>query len=474
MCSQDRRASSGISKKQQRKEHSQRRCPHDIISGQIRIAKPSSVSALNKIICVVIGWSFPYLIYAANPADIEAQQLLRQQEQERALRERLEVQPDERLNASNLSKPVQPRLDTRPLPHNEIPCFPIKQIILNGESVEQFQWALSAAHLRNGQPDSAINQCLGAQGVNIVIARIERAIIDDGFVTTRVLASPQKLDSDSGILPLAVIPGRIHTIHFADNASQRATKWNVLTIKRGDILNVHDIEQTLENLKRVPTVAADIQIAAAKSVNAKLNESDLIISWQQSRPFRFSTFVDDSGSRATGKYQGGITLSLDHPLMLNDLFYLTLNHDLGGGMAGDRGTRGKTIHYSIPYANWLFSTTYSTFHYHQSLPGPYITNLYSGESDNSEIKLSRLLYRNGALKTTAAFRLWARQARNFVNNKEMGDQQRRMAGWEVSLNQRAFIQAMTLDMSLVYRRGTGMLIPCLLQKKVKTMALLTK
>lgn len=456
MYSQDRRASSGISKKQQRKEHSQRRCLHDIISGQIRIAKPSSVSAFNKIICVVIGWSIPYLIYAANPADIEAQQLLRQQEQERALREKLEAQPDERLSDPQRSiAPSQPPLDTKPLPREEKLCSSIKHIILTGEATEHFQWALDNVHLREGQPDPVIGQCLGIQGIAIVMARVQRAIIDRGFVTTRVLLSSQKLDN--GILAFTVIPGRIHMIHFADGVSERATKWNALSIKRGDILNVHDIEQSLENLKRVPTVAADIQIAAAKSANAKPNESDLSISWQQSRPFRLSTFVDDSGSRATGKYQGGITLSLDHPLMLNDLLYLTLNHDLGGGMAGDRGTRSYTVHYSVPYAQWLLSFAQSGFHYHQNFPGYPRNNLYSGESDNSELKLSRLLYRSHTLKTTAAFRLWSRQSRNFVNTHEMSNQQRRMAGWEASLKQHAYIQTAALDMTLTYRRGTGML-----------------
>ena len=57
----------------------------------------------------------------------------------------------------------------------------------------------------------------------------------------------------------------------------------------------------------------------------------MILAWQQAKPYRLHVGIDDSGSDATGKYQGTATLSLDHVLTLNDLFYISYNHDLGGG-----------------------------------------------------------------------------------------------------------------------------------------------
>ncbi len=403
---------------------------------------------------MLLGWSLISPVYALDPASIEAQQLLRQQEQERALRERQEAQPDVHVAESMTEASKKPALEAARLPDQEAPCFTIKQIALTGELAEQFQWSLSAANFYHDEPDPAIGQCLGDKGVDIVMARVQRAIIDHGFVTTRVLLAPQKLNS--GTLALSVIPGRIHRIRFADDVSRRAPQANALPMKPGDLLNLRDIEQALENFRRVPTATVDIKITPAEDSKA-LNASDLVISWQQSRPFRLSAFADDSGSRTTGKYQGGITLSLDHPLALNDLFYITLNHDMGGGMAGDRGTRGHTLHYSFPYANWLFSATYNAFHYHQNMPGAFKHAVYSGESENGEIKLNRLLYRSRALKTTAALRLWSRQARSFVDTHEQRGQQRRMAGWEASIQQRFLIHAAMLDMTLAYRRGTGML-----------------
>lgn len=106
-----------------------------------------------------------------------------------------------------------------------------------------------------------------------------------------------------------------------------------------DLLNLRDIEQALENFKRVPTAEADIEIVPAEAVG----ESDLVIKWKQAFPLRLTLSANDGGSRTTGKYQGSVTVSADNPLGLNDLFYASFNHDLGGGDAGDRGTRGDTI-----------------------------------------------------------------------------------------------------------------------------------
>ena len=418
--------------------------------------KPKFGSKAFQLASIVVSMMLHGLVCASTPDDIGTQQFLRQQEQERALRERQEVRPDVHVDPVDKAIPASAKLDAKPLSHDETPCFPIKEIQLMGEEAEHFQWAISQANLLNGagsQSDPAIGHCLGTAGIDIVMTRIQRAIIDRGFVTTRVMVAKQNLTS--GTLTLTLIPGRIHTIRFEEGTNSRAKHWNAMPMKRGDLLNVRDIEQALENFQRLPTVTADIKITPAAA--ATPDESDLVISWKQPRLFRLSAFADDSGSRMTGKFQGGVTLSIDDPLALNDLFYVTFNHDLGGGMEGERGTRGQTWHYSIPYQKWLLSTTYSTFHYHQSLPGAFKINLYSGESDNTEIKLSRLLYRSRALKTSAAMRLWSRQARNFVDNNEMRTQQRRMAGWEASISQRAFIQTATFDISVAYRRGTGML-----------------
>jgi hemolysin activation/secretion protein len=326
----------------------------------------------------------PIPALAADPV-AAAEELLRQNERDRALREQLERMPDVRLE-----RPAAELAGQR-IPVDEIPCFPIRHIELKGDFAERFQWALGAA---NPTDDPAVGRCLGATGINLVMRRIQNAIIARGYVTTRVLAEPQ--DLQAGELILTLVPGRIRDIRFADGTDDRASLWNAIPARPGDLLNLRDIEQGLENFKRLPTADADIQIAPGEQPG----ESDIIIGWKQAFPARLNLSADDSGSKSTGQYIGGVAVALEHMLTLNDLFYLSLNHDLGGAEPGSNGTRSRTAHYSVPYGYWLLGLTANDHTYHQSVPGINQTYLFSGESQTSDIKLSRLVYRDAVRKTS--------------------------------------------------------------------------
>lgn len=369
------------------------------------------------------------------------QELLRQQERERALREQLESRPDARLQDAPVAAPER-------LPQDEAPCFVINRITLEGEQADRFQWALPAANVKG---DPALGRCLGTAGINVVMSRVQNAIVERGFVTTRVLAQPQ--DLTTGTLALTVVPGTLRQIRFAEGTHRDATLWNAIPARSGDLLNLRDIEQGLENFKRVPTAEADIQISPAEGADAAPGQSDLVVQWSQQRLVRFNLSLDDSGSKATGKTQAGATMSLDHALRQNDLFYVNLNHDVFSG--GKRGTKGFTFHYSVPVGYWLFGATRSGYEYEQTVAGNQQSYLYSGESYNAEVRATRLLFRNASSKTSMYLRAWERDSRNFIDDTEILVQRRRMGGWELGLNHRHFIGQATLDGTVGFRRGTG-------------------
>ncbi|SFU80337.1 Hemolysin activation/secretion protein [Polaromonas sp. YR568] len=385
------------------------------------------------------------------PQTSAEQEQRRAQERERLLREQQEKAPDVR------GAPA-PAADNARLPAAESPCFPIQTLQLRAVTGEQaavaaqFNWALDAAAGPDAS-DAPTGRCLGAESIAIVIKRLQNAVIARGYVTTRILAEPQ--DLKTGVLTLTVIPGRIRAIRFAEGSSARGNAWTAVPARPGDILNLRDIEQALENFKRVPTAEADIQIEEAKDAGAQPGQSDLVISYQQALPFRASFFADDSGSKATGKYQGGVTLSYDNWWTLNDLFYVSLNTDLGGGDAGGRGTRGSTVHYSVPIGYWALAATVSNNRYFQSVAGASQDYVYRGTSSNAEVKLSRLVYRDASRKSTVSFKAFQRRSNNFIDDTEVEVQRRIVGGWELAAGHKEFIGQATLEGNLAYKRGTG-------------------
>lgn len=104
--------------------------------------------------------------------------LEREQSQQRAF----EQEPDIRL------KPEAPVLQEL-LPQDELPCFPIKQIRLDGMDAtfrsSQFDWVLD--QLGGKLEESPLGRCLGARGISLVVTRAQNAIIARGWITTQVL-----------------------------------------------------------------------------------------------------------------------------------------------------------------------------------------------------------------------------------------------------------------------------------------------
>lgn len=371
---------------------------------------------------------------AQEPAAIDAREQLRQQQRERALREQNTPQADERLPRPNMAQPDYPT--------NEQPCFTISKLILVGDSATRFQWALNAAADARGR-------CLGGQGIVLAINKVQNAILAKGYVTTRVMAQEQ--DLTKGVLTLTLQPGRIGDIRFDTPVFWRGRLWNAIPASKGDILNLRDIEQGLENFKRVPSVNADIKIIPG----VREATSGLQVNWKAGRPVRLSLGLDDSGGKSTGQYLGSATLSVDTPFAQNDLFYANLGEDLF--QHGPFGNRSHTLNYFFPLGYWAFSANYSDYSYHQNIPNANEVLHYSGKSDTLQLTVSRLLYRDQSHKTTLNLRGYRKYSTNAVNDINIDLQKRRTAGWELGLNQRSYLGRTTLDANINWRRGTGAL-----------------
>jgi len=369
-----------------------------------------------------------------------AQEVLRQEERERALRERHERGRDVRLDRAGQARAER-------LPEAETPCFPIERIELEGDQARRFGWALKAADARG---DRARGRCLGTQGVNLVLARVQNAIIARGYVTTRVLAPAQ--DLTGGVLRLTLVPGRIRAVRFSDEGAR--VRWqSALPARPGDLINLRQAEQALENFQRVPSAQARLQFVPAEDAGAAPGESDLMIDWQQRTRWRTQMWLDDGGSEATGRWQGGVTAALDNALGWNDLSYVNFGRSLLNG--GGRGTRTWSVHSSVPFGYWSLGANVGRYEYHQTVEGAFEDYVYSGTSRHGEVRLGRMLWRSARSKTSAHLRGWRRASDNFVDDVEIEVQRRRMGGWEAGISQRRFWGRATLDAGLAYRRGTG-------------------
>ncbi|WGE32924.1 ShlB/FhaC/HecB family hemolysin secretion/activation protein [Actinobacillus genomosp. 1] len=348
------------------------------------------------------------------------------------------------------------------IPTAESPCYPIRRISLidySNESLNQtsqFQWAFNQAI---SDLKLTLPHCLGGEGLGILMKRTQNNIIEKGYITTRVVVQEQ--DLRSGNLVLTVIAGKIRNTLVED--SGRVARFTplhaltALTFKKGDLLNVRDIEQSLENLKRVPTAEANIAILPSEGEDSQAGESDLKINYAQAIPFRLNFGLDDSGSTSTGKWQASATFSWDNLFSANDLFYTSFTHSIKrhSDDKGKRASRNFSFYYSIPLGYWQLTANHSIHRYRQQVFGAFQNYLYAGESETDKLSLSRVLYRDALRKTTLSAGFWSRHSKNFVDNTEVEVQRRRMAGWEVGIAHKEYFSNATLELEMNFKRGTG-------------------
>lgn len=365
-------------------------------------------------------------------------ELQRQEEQRQILRQRNEAQPEARLQASPAA--ASPRFPA------ETPCVLIHSVKLVGDGRPYLADALAGPEW----DDPPQGRCLGAAGVRLLQERVQNALVGLGYITSTVQALPQSLAG--GELILTVRVGKIGRV-MASTADGTESLWpsNAIATGPGKLLNLRDVEQSLENLRRNPGADADFEIRPADADGL----SDILIRYQRGRSFRLDLSADDSGSRTTGKWQGNATFSWDNPLGWSDSAYVSLGHHLGGVDAGPRGSSSQVVHYSVPVGYWLLSVTGSRNSYHQTIVGAFQSYLYSGSSTGAEFQLGRVVHRGATTKTSVSLKAFARGSNNFIDDTEVEVQRRRTGGWEAALQNTLYVGDSTLSSNLSLRRGTG-------------------
>lgn len=319
-------------------------------------------------------------------------------------------------------------------------CFTIEHIeITNAEVIPH--WVNLALF-----KSEFIGQCLGINGINTVVTRMQNRLLTHGWITTRIVVPEQ--DISRGTLYLTIVPGIIRNVQFTDDSDKYALLYTSMPAHKKQLLDLRDIEQGLENLQRLPVVSAEMEIKPGENAG----ESDIVIKRKQSRFWHTSLWVNDAGSPVTGRYQGGLMLALDNPFALSDLFYLSTERDLD--FAGNKNNQNMMAHYSVPLGYWLFDINASKYDYSQTVAGHIKDILYSGESDSINAGVSYTLFRNQSSKTTLRYGVQAKVLRNYIDNTEIEIQRRRVSSWLINLSHRQYFSFATFEGSVNYQRGT--------------------
>lgn len=377
----------------------------------------------------------PLMVQAADPVIPMTQQEQLQQDRDTQRERNL------RLDVERVGTVVsEPALIDVPSDKNGT-SFYIKQIQLDGVPKElSFLNKIARKHEQKHVTVSDITNIRNA---------FQRKLLDKGYVTSQVYIPEQNLNA--GTLQFMVIPGRVEDIRYSDSSAHGPWR-TAFPVRPGDILNIRDVEQGLEQMKRVSSQSVTMKLLPGTSVGTSIIE--LLI--KQDKPVHGSISFDNSGLESTGVYQGSFTSSFDQIFRANDTFTMSLSGDLSGS-GSIKGTRAASLNYVIPHGKDTFSLSFSKSRYHQTIQSNPYDFTYSGKSTTMKAKWNHVWSRTQREKRAFDISISTRHNHRFINDMEIPVQALRTTSMEFGVSNRKYIGNATLYSRLGFQWGIGAL-----------------
>ncbi|MGE8496478.1 MAG: ShlB/FhaC/HecB family hemolysin secretion/activation protein [Pseudomonas sp.] len=318
-------------------------------------------------------------------------------------------------------------------------CFDIQQISLQGASL--LSEADKASFL---QP--FVGECLGAGQLNQVLKAITNHYVGRGYVTTRAYLPQQ--DLSSGTLNVIVVEGRLEGLDASELASERELGMG-FPGQTGDVLNLRELEQLVEQLNRLPSRQAQLELVPG----AEVGGSRVQLQGQRSKPWRASFNRHNDGQRSTGEQQWGLGLDWDSPLGLADQLSLRAGRDALSDSY--RHSHNQSLSYSVPYGWWSFNYSYSQSYYRTLNQANGFSFELDGDSKTHALRAERVLHRDSLSKTAVNTGVSHLRTNNFILGNRIDVSSQRLSEAQLGFNHGRRIGTAFVNADIGWQQGIG-------------------
>ena len=320
-------------------------------------------------------------------------------------------------------------------------CFPIKTVQLSGADA-------LGANERTQILAPYTGQCLGVAQLNALLKTITERYIDKGLVTSRAYLPQQ--DLSGGNLNVQVVEGRLEGLKGADGSgfSERQLA-QVFPGKPGDVLNLREIEQMVDQLNRLPSNQAQMELAPGKAVGG----SDVLVKNSAQKPWRAGVSYGNDGQRSTGRQQAGTSFDWDNPLGLSDQLSLRAGHDVVSDTR--KNSRNAMLNYNLPFGWWNLNYSYSESEYRSQAQANGFSFKQSGDSQNHQLRLERVIYRDALSKTSLSTGVSYLSTHNYIEDSKLALSSNRISEAQFGINHGRRIGGAFLNIDLGMQDGIG-------------------
>lgn len=321
----------------------------------------------------------------------------------------------------------------------EYPDFRIHEFVIDQGKSSRFDWMQE-------ELEPYKDQLIGAEGINLLAKMLSEEMISRGFVTSRIVVPEQNLKS--GVLRFRVVPGYIEDIRFEKKGT--FGNWrSAFPCQPGDILNIRDIEQGLEQLRQVPNQQAEVQLEPG----SKPGQSIIIIKIIRTRPWTAGMDFNDSGLENTGRLQSSGDVALYNLTGANDILSYDYTKD-AEHHDKEHGTKDTSLSYTLPYGDYTFHAYRYYDEFYQQVPAliPFESR---GKTTTWDVGFQRVICRDRIRKIQYAFKILRRWKESYVDGEEIRVQRLDTTAYQIGLMQRQYVGNGVIDAMAGSRTGSG-------------------
>lgn len=314
-------------------------------------------------------------------------------EQEREQAERLEQLEHAKSSVKELES-----LSPLPAPRGEVStvCFDIHTIEFEGN--ESFTDEEILAWL-SFQPS-----CIGLAEINEFLRVITNQYVEAGYVTSRAFLVQQ--DLASGTLLIVVLEGKVENVLF--NGEKVDDLHMAFQGVIGEILNLRDIEQGLDQVNRLSRYNAQIKLLPG----SKQGYSIVDIQTGMGKAARLGAGFNNGGQKSTGEEQLSFDLQGENLLGLLDSWTLTTTRS--AEFVDSRSSKSVFFNVDIPLGYWNMSyrtsySAYKTTFYNNSFKFD-----STGRTNSHDGQIKWLFHRDSISKSAFNLGVHHRREKNYI------------------------------------------------------------
>ena len=296
--------------------------------------------------------------------------------------------------------------------------------------------------------------CISQAALQDIQRQLQMIYVQKGYLSSRVYFDIKDLDKrqigiviEEGFLQ-NIIMLNAETKEEDNSLSARLQKATAFPFMRGNVLNLKDIEQGVEQMNKLSSNNVTMQIRPGDTVGSSV----IVLDNQKLPKNTLGLNYDNNGTESTGKNRATVSFSQDNLLSLNDNLYLSANSTVGDG-GSSKYSRGASGSLTVPFGYWTFSDSINYSRYLNTTKGTITEIESSGTYINNLASAEYLFARGENYKTSLGTELSVKQSKNYIEDVYIDVSSRTLSTLSLYLSGTYFGKIGTLFSNLSINQG---------------------